>query len=95
MPEVDRLLAMALQAYEDSLCSSCGQSLKYAMDQDLLHEWTTMHPVRCGGCTALAEAAEANKDAKHPGALRFIIGLAEGWEKRLAAARAERSASDK
>jgi len=85
------LLALALQAYEDSLCSSCGQSLKYAMDPDLAHEWTTMAPHRCGGCTALAESAEANKDSRHPGALRYIIGLKEGWEARLATARASRS----
>jgi hypothetical protein len=53
-----------------------------------------MNPHRCGGCTALAEAAEANKDAKHPGALRYVLGLREGWEKRkaaLVAARAERT----
>ena len=63
------------------------------MDPDLAHEWTSMHPVRCGGCTALAEAAEASKDSKHPGALRYILGLKEGWEGRLAATRAERAAS--
>ena len=63
------------------------------MDPDLLHEWTTMAPHRCGGCTALADAAEANKDSKHPGALRYVIGLKEGWEARLAAVRAERAAS--
>lgn len=64
------------------------------MDPDLAHEWTSMAPHRCGGCTALAEAAEANKDAKHPGALRYIIGLKEGWESRLAAARAARASTD-
>lgn len=88
-------MALALQAHEDSLCSSCGQPLKEAMDPDLLDEWTHMHPVRCGGCTALAVAAESQKDAKHPGALRFILGLKEGWEERRLAARAERAASAK
>jgi len=87
-------MSLALQAYEDGLCSSCGQPLKEAMDPDLLGEWTTMHPHRCGGCTALAEAAESNKDAKHPAALRYVIGLREGWQERLAAARAKRSAPD-
>lgn len=67
------------------------------MDPDLSDEWTSMEPHRCGACTALAEAAEANKDSKHPGALRYILGLHEGWEKRKAAksaARAERASSD-
>ena len=87
------MLALALQAYEDDTCSSCGQWLTHAMDPDLADDWTSMSPHRCGGCTALAEAAEANKDTKHPGALRYVLGLREGWEARLAATRAKRSAA--
>lgn len=64
------------------------------MDPDLLHEWTGMNPHRCGGCTALADLAEQNRDAKHPGALRYVIGLREGWQERLAAARAKRAAAN-
>lgn len=67
------------------------------MDPDLLEDWTTMAPHRCGSCTALARAAETNKDRDHPHALRYLVGLREGWQDRKAAsvaARAERSTSD-
>ena len=92
---MDRLTALALQQYEDSLCDGCGQVLRESMDGDLLDEWTTAEPYRCGACTAIARAAEqADKVGReHPGALRFIVGLREGWEGRLAAARAKRAAS--
>ena len=97
LPEVDRITALALQEYEDGLCSGCGQPLKESMDADLLDDWTTMEPHRCGGCTALAVAADRSKDREHPGALRYIIGLREGWQDRkarLVAARAERASSE-
>ena len=42
---------------------------------------------------ALALAAESNKDAKHPEALRYAIGLREGWETRKAAKVAAREAA--
>lgn len=94
LPEVDRLLALALSLYEDSRCPGCGQALHESMDPDLLDEWTTMHPVRCGACTALGRAAENDADQKreHPGALRRIVGLREGWQARKAERVAEREA---
>jgi hypothetical protein len=91
LPLTDRLLALALQEYEDQHCPDCGQNLKYAMDPDLADEWTTMAPVRDHACTALAQAAEANKDAKHAQALRHPVGMREGWEGRLAATRAAKA----
>jgi hypothetical protein len=66
------------------------------MDPDLADEWTTMEPFRDYACTAIARAAESAKDSDHPGALRYVVGLREGWEVRKAgsvAARAERAAS--
>lgn len=69
------------------------------MDPDLAGEWDHFEPaLRCGGCTALARAAEQTKEADHPGALRFILGLRHGWQERkaaLVAARAERAAASK
>lgn len=56
-----------------------------------MDEWTTMDPVRCGGCTALAEASRANEKATHPGALRYIVGLREGWQERRAQRAHERA----
>lgn len=79
--------------YEDGLCAGCGQPLSESMDGDLLDEWTTTEPHRCGGCTALAKAAERNQKRDYPGALRYIVGLREGWERRKAAKVAEREAA--
>jgi hypothetical protein len=62
------------------------------MDVDLLEEWTTMAPFRCGACPALAQAAKDREDATHPQALRYVVGLREGWEARKAALVAERDA---
>lgn len=87
-------MALALQEYEDQHCDHCGQNLKYAMDPDLADEWTTMAPVRDHACTALAQAAESNRDAKHAQALRYPVGMREGWEQRLAAAKADRVSAD-
>jgi hypothetical protein len=64
------------------------------MDPDLADEWTTMAPIRDHACTAIGNASERNKDAPHHGALRYPVGLREGWEDRLATARAKRAAAD-
>ena len=65
------------------------------MDPDLADEWTHLDPVVDHAAMALALAAESNKDAKHPEALRYAIGLREGWEARKAAkAAARQSATD-
>lgn len=66
------------------------------MDPDLAGEWTTLEPIRDYACTAIARTAEGAKDSEHPGALRYVPGLREGWEGRkaaLVAARAESAAS--
>lgn len=91
-PRVDWLLALALQAHEDGLCSGCGHPLSETMDGDLLDEWTYVTPHRCGACTAIAQSAEkAEKTWEHPGALRHIAALPEGWEKRRELARRRRA----
>jgi hypothetical protein len=92
--EVDRLLALALTIYEDGLCPGCGQPKRMAMDPDLAEEWTSAHPWRCGGCMALSRAAKRNEKDDHPHALRYVIGLREGWERRKAKAVAERATSE-
>ena len=50
-----------------------------------------MQPIRDHACTAIAVAAETNKNAPHMGALRYPVGLREGWDQRRLATRAERS----
>lgn len=84
-----------MQEYEDGLCDGCGQPLRDTLDDDLRDYWTTANPHRCGGCNALAEAHEASEQQgrKHLGALRYVVGLREGWQERRSAARAERAAA--
>lgn len=94
LPEVDRLLALALRAYEDGLCPGCGQQVRYATDPALEDYWTTAFPVRDHACTALSIAQDAAKDSRHPHALRHVVGLSEGWEDALAASRREGAAAD-
>lgn len=79
------MLALALQIYEDSLCPGCGQRLVESMDPALAEFWSTMPPIRCNACTALGDAHEGVKDAKHPHALRHAVGMTGGWEEALAA----------
>lgn len=76
--------------YEDNICPGCGQQMHEAMDPDLEDEWTTMAPYRDHACTALSRAAEANKDRPHPQALRYVVGLRQGWQERKASAVARR-----
>lgn len=93
LPEVDRLLAMGLAIYEATVCSGCGQDMRYSMDPDLADFWTTAHPHRCHACTALSRASEKIRDQKveHESALRIEPGLRPGWEEHLEKVRADRS----
>lgn len=94
LPEVDQLLALGLALYEGTLCSGCGQPLHLSMDGDLLDEWSTVTPHRCGACSALERAHERIQegDWDQPRALKIEPGLREGWESRLEKVRAERAA---
>jgi hypothetical protein len=87
MPEVDRLLAIALSIYEDRIDPSTGQDVTLATNPALAEFWTTMHPVRDYAAQALAIAQDAVKDDKHPQTLRHVVGLREGWQDALAASR--------
>lgn len=90
------MLALSLAIYEATLCGGCGQELHLSMDGDLADEWTTAEADRCHACTALSRASESINDAKrdHPSALKITPGLREGWESRLAEARATRAAGE-
>lgn len=93
-PEADRLLALALTAYEDLTCSGCGQPITESMDPDLADFWTTMPPAQCHACVALAVANDGVKEWKHPHTARHVVGLREGWETHRSAARSERATAD-
>lgn len=74
---------MALRLHEDLTCPGCGQVLSESMNPALADYWTTMDPVRCHACTALAVAQDVSQEARHPHALRHVVGLREGWEEAL------------
>lgn len=65
-----------------------------AMDPDLADWWTTAVATRDHACTAIAEAQKRDEGAEHAHALRYIVGLREGWEDARSAARRERAAAD-
>lgn len=90
-PLVDQILALALQEYEDGVCSGCGQPLAESMDPDLEDEWATLPAHRCHSCTAIARAAEQDKDREYPGALRYVTALLEGYQERRDSARRRRA----
>lgn len=48
----DRLLAMALTAYEDAICPSCGQPRDRSWNEDM-EGFYEAHRVTCQGCLAL------------------------------------------
>jgi hypothetical protein len=85
-------MALALQAYEDGLCSGCGHPMSETMDPDLLDEWDYLTPHRCGACTQIAKSRDvAQKTWDQPEALRHIPALPEGWQERRESARRRRA----
>lgn len=78
------MLALALQIHEDRTDPVTGQDVALSTDPRLAEYWTTMQPVRDYAQTALIEAQKRNEDREHPEALRYVVGLREGWEAALA-----------
>ncbi|MEN3123277.1 hypothetical protein [Janibacter sp. LM] len=67
---LDRLAALALQAYEDGLCGSCGTPRVYGMDPDA-HRHYTAPAETCHACAARDRANDT--DAKRPpGQHRYV-----------------------
>ena len=54
----DRLLALALTAFEDGLCPHCGQPRDRAWNEDM-EGWYTAHRARCMSCQARELDAES------------------------------------
>lgn len=61
----DRVLALALAAYEADLCSGCGQPMTESMDPDNERGYVAPPPHRCHACTAVAERAEEYQQVPH------------------------------
>lgn len=56
----DRLLALALTAYEDGLCPHCGQPRDRAWNEDM-EGYYTAHRATCQGCQARHLETDAHK----------------------------------
>ena len=69
--ETDRLLILALQAYEDDLCPGCGQPRTYGMDGDAQGHYAA-HKATCWGCSVKQRADKAEKEPP-PGQYRYVV----------------------
>jgi len=66
--EKDKLLTLALRAYEDGLCTGCGQPRDKTFGFDA-EGWYERHVVTCHGCAA--REAE-RKDDPQPGEKVYV-----------------------
>lgn len=74
--EETRLLALAYEAWETSLCSGCGHLLSECTDIENEGLYRVGAPTRCHACTAKQIAAEMyQKEAPQPEALLFGVSL--------------------
>lgn len=76
-----------MRAYEDRIDPATGQDITLSTDPALAEYWTTMPAVRDFAHTALSEARKRDEGKDHPEALRYVVGLREGWKEALAASR--------
>lgn len=67
--DTDRVLALALQAYEDDLCQ-CGQPRTYAYDSDAARRYKA-HETTCHACAAL-DRASGGEQRPRPGVRRYV-----------------------
>lgn len=66
----DRLLLLALQAYEDDLCPGCGTPRTYSMDPDAAGRFRDA-TVTCHGC-ATSQRAQDAQPKPPPGTYRTV-----------------------
>jgi hypothetical protein len=59
----DRLLVVAWQIYQDSLCSDCGQNRERAFNPDM-DGWFEVKSLTCHACAALETHRDNRKDLK-------------------------------
>lgn len=56
----DRLLILAWQMYQDSLCNDCGQDRERAYNPDM-DGWYEVKPIECHACAALEQHRDGQK----------------------------------
>lgn len=73
----DRILALALDTYERSLCSGCGQPRDRAWHPDM-DGWYEAEEVICNGCGAIerkAREASAGEGNSTPGRKYYAVDV--------------------
>lgn len=73
----DRAYALALEQYEASLCSGCGEPLEETTKPEHDGAYRAELPIRCHRCTAAGVATEAYEENPQPQALMFPVVLDE------------------
>lgn len=70
----DRLLSMALLAYEDSMCPGCGQPKDVTFNPDA-DGWFEVQEITCAGCAAQQQHTKQHRSQKteRPGLKTFVI----------------------
>lgn len=69
----DRDAALALAAYEASLCGGCGDPLSETTKAEHEYAYVPKPPIRCHRCTAADRGAELYRDAPHASALMVPV----------------------
>jgi hypothetical protein len=72
--ERDSVYAMALEDYEASICSGCGQPLVESTDKANEGRYVAKDRI-CFGCVELDIAGKRFEDHDHPAALRMSVTL--------------------
>lgn len=76
----DREAALALQDYEASLCSGCGQPLEETTKPEREYAYKAQLPIRCHYCTAASRGQAEYDDSEHSHALHFPVKLRSSEE---------------
>lgn len=73
--DLDRRAALALHAYEQDLCSGCGQPLSETTKPERDGQYLPLAAVRCHFCTAAEMGRAAYQDNSHAAALHVPVRL--------------------
>ena len=64
--DIDRIMALALTAYEDGLCGGCGGHFSQTHGDENVGRWEANADAICHQCEAIEAFRENNKDT-YPG----------------------------
>ena len=75
--EDDRISALSLMEYENSLCPGCKHPLEETTKPENEYRYRAEIPMRCHRCTAIAMAGDTYQDAPHASALLLSVHIPE------------------